>query len=201
MINLLVMSKAKKYIISKDSKVPKAQALIILGAFVSPQGQVSDILKDRLDTALEILKNNKELKIIVTGDHGNTNYDEVNTMRIYLENKGIDPERIYMDHAGFSTYDSIYRAKAIFDVKSAIIVTQAYHLDRAIYLARQKGIETYGVAADKHKYRAIIKYEARERLAIFKDFFYANVLKPKPKFLGDKIPIMSSDSSLTRDKH
>lgn len=184
----------------KNSSIPKVNAVIIPGAFVYSSGKVSDILKDRLDTSLELLKNNKDLKIIVTGDHGDSNYDEVNAMRNYLEQRGISTTNIFMDHAGFSTYESIYRAKEIFDVKKAVIVTQDYHLRRAIYIARKKGIEAYGVVADKHIYVDIKKYEVRESFARCKDFFLANVFKIKPKFLGEKIPVMNSDGRITHDK-
>lgn len=198
-INLVVVSNANKYILDKDTAMPEVEAIIIPGAYVTPSGNVSDILKDRLDTALELLQNNKKLKIIVSGDHGRTSYDEVNAMRKYLESKGVDTANIFMDHAGFSTYDSIYRAKEIFEVNKAIIVTQDYHLKRAVYLARKKGIEAFGVPADKHKYVDIVQYKARESLARCKDFFLVNVFKSKPKFLGEKIPVMSSDSKLTHD--
>ena len=200
LINLIVIVNANKYIINKNSSIPKTDVIIVLGAYVSPNGKVSDILKDRLDTAIEIYEKNKDIKIIVTGDHGATDYDEVNTMRRYLESKSVESSKIYMDHAGFSTYESIYRAKAIFDVKSAIIVTQDYHLKRAVYIGRQKGIIAYGIKADKHKYLAIAKYKLREDLARVKDFFLVNVFKTKPKYLGDKIPVMSSPSSLTHDE-
>lgn len=199
-INLTVTYNSNKYILDKNSLIPKVDVLIIPGAYVYPSGKVSDILKDRLDTSLELLQDNKTLKILITGDHGNSSYDEVNAMRKYLEQKGVDTSNIFMDHAGFSTYESIYRAKDIFNVKRAIIVTQDYHLKRAVYIARKKGIEAYGVAADKHIYVDIKKYQIREDLAICKDFLLVNVFKIKPKFLGEKIPVMNSDSRLTHDK-
>lgn len=199
-INLIVTHEASKYILDKNSSIPKVDAVIIPGAFVYSSGKVSDILKDRLDTALELMKNNKDLKIIVTGDHGDPNYDEVNAMRNYLEQRGIPTANIFMDHAGFSTYESIYRAKEIFDVNKAVIVTQDYHLKRAVYIARKKGIEAYGVTADKHVYVEIKKYQVRESFAICKDFFLVNVLRIEPKFLGDKIPVMNSDGRITHDK-
>lgn len=197
---MIVIYDSNKYILDKNSPIPKIDAIIIPGAFVYSSGKVSDILKDRLDTSLELLKSNKDIKIIVTGDHGTSNYDEVNAMRKYLEQRGIVTSNIFMDHAGFSTYESIYRAKDIFDVKKAVIVTQNYHLKRAIYIARKKGMEAYGVAADKHIYVDIKKYEVRESFARCKDFFLVNVFKMKPKFLGEKIPVMNSDGSLTHDK-
>lgn len=197
-VNFWVISKADKYKVDKDS-ISKAECIIIPGAYVYPDGRLSDILKDRVDIAIEILKKNTNLKILVTGDHGTLQYDEVNTMRKYMELKGVNSSNIFMDHAGFSTYESIYRAKHIFKVKSAIIVTQDYHLKRAVYIARAMGIEAYGVKADKHIYVDIVKYRMRESLAIYKDFILVNILKSKPKFLGEEIPISTSNSKLTHD--
>ncbi len=197
-MNLIVIFQAKQYFLDLNVPLPKAEVIIVPGCFVFNNGTPTEMLRDRLDTAIEVLNKNKSLKIIVTGDHGTKEYDEVNAMRKYLENKGVDPSIIFMDHAGFNTYDSMYRAKAIFEVKAAIIVTQKYHLSRAVYNARQMGIIAYGVAADKHSYPAILRYQAREALARCKDFVLVNILKPNPKYLGDKIPVMSSDVSATQ---
>lgn len=197
-VDFLVINKANKYIVDKNS-VPRVECIIIPGAYVYPDGRLSDILKDRVDTALEIHKENSNLKILVTGDHGNLQYDEVNNMRKYLEKKGIESSSIFLDHAGFSTYESIYRAKHIFKVNSAVIVTQDYHLKRSVYLAREMGIECYGVKADKHIYVDIVKYKLRESLAIYKDFIAVNILKPNPKFLGKEIPINTGNFKETRD--
>ncbi|GAA0182004.1 ElyC/SanA/YdcF family protein [Clostridium sediminicola] len=199
-INTMVIYKANKYILNKESHFPKVEALLVPGAYVYPDGRPSDILKDRLDTALEVLEQDKNMKILVTGDHGTVNYDEVNAMRKYLEKNGVDTSNIFMDHAGFSTYESIYRAKEIFQVESAILVTQSFHLKRAVYNARKIGINAYGIEADKHIYVDIFKYQIRESLARCKDFLLVNYLKTKPKFLGEKIPISSSDGVLTHDK-
>lgn len=196
-INILVVQKANKYQLDKTSKTPKVEAIIVPGAFVHTNGKVSEMLQDRLDTALEVYKNNKDAKIIVSGDNGTVAYNEVDAMRIYLEQKGVDTHVIFMDHAGFSTYETVFRAKAIFKVKSAIIVTQDYHVKRAVYIARQMGIEAYGVAADKHTYVGILGYEIREYVARVKDFFFVNVFKPDPKYLGKAIPVDSSDGLAT----
>lgn len=115
-INAMVIYKANKYILNEESAFPKVDALIVPGAYVYPDGSPSDILKDRLNTALEVLEKDKNMKILVTGDHGTINYDEVNAMRNYLEESGVDTSNIFMDHAGFSTYESIYRVKDIFQV-------------------------------------------------------------------------------------
>lgn len=197
-VNFWVISRANKYIVDKNS-ASNVECIIVPGAYVYPDGRLSDILKDRVDTALEIYKGNSNLKILVTGDHGNLQYDEVNNMRKYLEQKGVKSSSIFLDHAGFSTYESIYRAKHIFKVNSAVIVTQDYHLKRAVYSARGMGIEAYGVKADKHIYVDIVKYKIRESLAIYKDFISVNILKPSPKFIGKEIPINTSRSEETRD--
>lgn len=201
-VNYVVVKNANKYIVNtaEETKDNDAQAIIVLGSYVNPNGTPSGILKDRLDTAIKVFNQNQDLKILVSGDHGRTNYDEVNVMREYLEDKGVPTSQIFMDHAGFSTYETMYRAKEIFEIDKAIIVTQDYHLKRAVYLARKKGIEAYGVKADIYTYPGIKRFTAREILARIKDFAFANILKPKPKYLGEKIPVMTSDSSLTHDK-
>lgn len=196
-INILVVQEANKYQLGKTSKIPKVEAIIVPGAYVYPNGKVSVMLKDRLDTAIAIYKKDKNAKIIVSGDNATTDYDEVDAMRIYLEKKGVNTNIIFMDHTGLSTYETVYRAKAIFKVKSAIIATQDYHLKRAVYMARQMGIEAYGISADKHTYTDIVKYTIREYFARGKDFFNVNVLKPTPKNLGKIIPVDSSNASST----
>ncbi len=199
-INLLIVYQSSKYIVKENASLPKVDALIVLGAGVYSDGTLSPILRDRVDTSLELLEKNKEVKILASGDHGTKNYDEVNTMRKYLEKKGVDSSIIFMDHAGFSTYESMYRAKEIFKVKKAVIISQSYHLKRAIYIARQLGIESYGVASDKRMYLGMVKYQLRESLARCKDFFLVNVFKPEPTYLGEAIPIMNSNGKVTHDK-
>ena len=201
LINLYMINTANTYIYSSPNDTPLLDSgvIIVLGAQVHSNGNTSGILKDRLDTAYAIYKNNSQLKILVSGDHGQKNYDEVNAMKDYLISLGIPTKQIYLDHAGFSTYETMYRAKEIFEVNKAIIVTQDYHLKRAVYLANGRGIEAYGVKADILSYPNIKYFEAREYLARVKDFCYS-LFNPKPTYLGDKIPIMSTDSSLTYDK-
>lgn len=170
-------------------EAPQADAILVLGASVRANGQVSDILKDRLDTALALYEGKRAPKILVSGDHGSVDYDEVGTMKRYLTERKVAPGNIFMDHAGFSTYESMYRAKHIFEVRKVLIVTQDYHLKRAVYVARSMGMEAYGVAADKRAYQDIDKYKFREFLARNKDFVYARIMKPKPSLTGDKVPI------------
>jgi vancomycin permeability regulator SanA len=136
----------------------------------------------------------------VSGDHGRKDYDEVNTMKSFLMEKGVPSEDIFMDHAGFSTYESLYRARDIFQVKKVIITSQEYHLMRAVFIARELGLEAYGVAADKHIYHgAMMKSELREIAARNKDFLTAKIFKPLPKYLGEVIPV-TGDGRATDDK-
>ena len=133
----------------------------------------------------------------MSGDHGTKYYDEVNTMKAYAIEKGVPSEDIFMDHAGFSTYESMYRAKEVFEVSSAIAVTQKYHLYRAVYDGMKLGIEIHGVDTPHRIYGGEAYYGARELLARIKDFIIC-VFKPKPKFLGEKIPVFGN-GDLTDD--
>jgi SanA protein len=177
--------------------VQPAQAAIVLGAYVFPDGRVSDMVADRLEMALKLYQEKRVQKILISGDHGTVEYDEVNTMRRYLEQKGVPTEDIFMDHAGFDTYDTMYRARDVFEVKSAVVITQAFHLPRAVYLARSMGLETQGVAADRWQYASAAYYEAREWAARVKAFGNV-VLHTKPTFLGPVIPI-TGDGRSTHD--
>lgn len=188
LINWRVISVGTKNIVN-ISDAPKSDAIIILGAYVFPDGKVSDMLGDRLNYGLQLYNEGKAPKIIVTGDHGRINYDEVNTMRKYLQERGVKREDIFMDHAGFNTYESMYRARDIFTVKKAIIVTQNFHLIRALYIAEELKIEAYGVASDPRVYLGIQYNYTREIGASVKAFFQAGVIRPEPTFLGDKIPV------------
>lgn len=187
-------------IIKAADEVPCAEAVLILGARVFANGDVSLMLKDRLTVGYELYTTGKAGKILVSGDHGQKEYDEVNTMKEFLKEKGVPAEDIFMDHAGFNTYDSIYRARDIFQIKKVIIVTQEYHLMRALFIARELGLDAYGVVADQHVYHGVmLKNEIREIAARNKDFFLAKFFQPKPKYLGDVIPV-TGDGRITDDK-
>lgn len=189
-----VQAKGEKRIVIKDTLPKKVDAIIVLGAGVREDGTPSDILTDRLSTSLDILNMGVEGKLLLSGDHGREGYNEVGTMKDYiLKNSDIKEKDIFLDHAGFSTYDSIYRAKDIFKVESALIVTNEYHLPRALYLAEKLGIDAYGYTSDKREYYYMDAYKKRERIAQLKDFLFVNVFKPEPKFLGESIPVNTSD--------
>lgn len=171
--------------------------ILILGAGVR-EGEPSPLLKERLDTGISLYKKGVAPKIIMSGDHGKTNYDEVNVMRKYAISKGVLEEDIFMDHAGFSTYDSIYRANYIFEAKNILLVSQRYHLYRALYISRKLNIKSLGVDAKKSKMAGDDIRSLREILARNKDFFKV-IVKPKPIFLGEKIPL-NQDGRITNDK-
>ena len=175
-----------------------APVVIVLGAKVKADGEPSDILRDRLLTAIDVYRAGSADKIFVSGDDGQVEYDEVNAMRLYLLAASVDPDDIFLDHAGFDTYDTMIRANKVFGVTKAIVVTQAYHLPRALYLADAFGIEVQGVAADKQTYRGILRYKARELLADVKAVVDV-VLQSSPHFLGDVIDI-TGDGQVTWDE-
>ncbi len=178
-------------------ELTNADCIIVLGCQVKTDGNPSDMLADRLKRGIELYKQGSAPKIIMSGDHGRKVYDEVNTMKQVATNEGIPSSDIFMDHAGFSTYESLYRAKEIFKADKLIIVTQNYHLYRALYIAEKLGIEAYGVASDYHTYWGQSSREAREILARCKDFV-KTVFKPEPTYLGEVIPV-SGDGDITND--
>ena len=188
-INYQVVSLANKYIVSIED-APNSEAVLVLGALVYRNGNVSPILADRLDVGIKLYKNNKAKKLLLSGDHGRKSYNEVNAMKKYAMKSDVSEVDLFMDHAGFSTYESLYRAKDVFGAKKIIIVTQKYHLSRAVYIARKLGIEAYGVASDKHLYLKILKYKIRESIARCKDYVLVNILKKKPKYLGEPINLL-----------
>lgn len=157
----------------------------------------SDMLEDRLLTALDAYEKGAAPKIIVSGDHGQDDYDEVNTMRSFLIDKGVPSEDIFMDHAGFSTYESVYRAKEIFGAESVLLVTQKYHLHRAMFIADAMELEAAGLSADIRTYVGQGSRDVREFAARVKDFL-TSVFRPEPTYLGEKIDL-SGDGNVTVD--
>ena len=170
-------------------EVPHAQAALVLGAQVMPNGHPSRMLEDRIAAAAELYAAGKVDKLLLSGDHSRVNYDEVGTMRRMMLADGIPAADIFTDHAGFDTWDSAQRAKRVFDVDSAVVVTQGFHMARALYEARHAGLQASGFLADRRDYgRVMPRLEAREALARVKAF--GDVLTgASPKFLGAEIPI------------
>lgn len=198
-LNAYVKGVAKADIITPEEAVnlEDVDCIIVLGCLVKSDGSPSDMLSDRLERGIDLYKKGAAPKIIMSGDHGRADYDEVNAMKQIAVDSGIPSSDVFMDHAGFSTYESIYRAKEIFEADKIIIVTQEYHLYRALYIAEKLGIEAYGVNSDYRTYWGQSKRDAREILARCKDFCNM-IFKPEPTYLGEKIPV-SGDGNLTND--
>ena len=193
-LNTAIKSVTKDKILSPQTaaQLGDIDCILVLGCHVRSQ-----YLADRLTVAFGLYDMDASTKLLMTGDHGREVYDEVNYMLGKAEEHGIDRKDVFTDHAGFSTYESIYRAKEIFGAERVIIVTQEYHLYRALYLAEKLGIEAYGVSASLHGYGSQDYQDFRESLARVKDFFYA-LVKPEPTFLGEFIPI-SGDAYPSHD--
>lgn len=172
----------------------KADCILILGAGVK-DGKPKPMLRDRLLTGIELYKSGAAKKIIMSGDHGRADYDEVNVMRAFALEQGVRAEDIFLDHAGFSTYDSVYRAKNIFGAENIIIVSQKYHLYRALYISEKLDVKAAGVSADLNTYGGQLKRDIREIIARDKDFFKC-IVKPEAEIMGDKIPL-DGDGSIT----
>lgn len=175
-----------------------ADCILILGCGVREDGTPSLMLQDRLDAGIALYEEGAAEKLLMSGDHGRKEYDEVNTMKDYAMERGVPSADIFMDHAGFSTYDSMYRARDIFCAQKVLVVSQPYHLPRALYVAEKLGLEAYGVAAAEVRYGGQTYRELREAVARAKDFCTAWI-QPQPKFLGEAIPV-SGDGNLTNDK-
>lgn len=196
-INSYIMLVGRSNFTTIDDIEGDYDCAIVPGAKVGPDGVVSYMLGDRLDFAYELYENGVVPKILVSGDHGDANYDEVNAMRQYLVDKGVDIEDIFMDHAGFDTYSTMYRAKEIFEVKSAVVCTQKYHLYRASYIAERMDIDIKAIASDVYVSRKLPYFRAREWAARIKAFIEAEISKPVP-ILGDAIPI-TGDGTITEN--
>lgn len=197
-INSVVKLTTKAQILTPEEAASlDADCILVLGCFVMDNGNPSAMLHDRLQRGVELYDMGAAQKLLMSGDHGRENYDEVDAMKQFAVDAGIASEDVFMDHAGFSTYESIYRAKEIFQAKKIIIVSQGYHLYRAVYIAERFGLEAYGVAADYRAYFGQTMRDVREVLARVKDFGIC-IFKPEPTFLGEAIPIFG-DGNLTND--
>lgn len=171
--------------------------VLVLGCQVKENGSPSHMLEDRLKRSVSLYKEYGIPKLLMSGDHGQAHYNEVGTMKQYAVDAGIPSSDVFMDHAGFSTYESLYRAKEVFGVDRVVIVTQKYHLYRALFIARALGIEAWGVASDYRSYSGQSIREVREVLARVKDVG-TSLLKLKPTYLGEPISI-TGDGNTTND--
>ena len=198
-VNGYVKKTAQPYILTREeaAELKNMDCVLVLGCRVNGETP-SPMLSDRLTVGTELYLTGTAPKLLMSGDHGRVEYDEVNAMKSFAVARGAADEDVFMDHAGFSTYESMYRAKEIFQARRMIIVTQSYHLYRAVYIARSLGIEAYGVPSDLQRYVRQDYYDLREVLARNKDFVMT-LVKPEPAYLGEAIPI-SGDGRLTNDR-
>lgn len=185
--NTVIHLTTTTYIYDDAGEVPSAEVALIPGAALSRDGTLSSIFTDRVNTAITLYEAKKVSKILVSGDNSTVSHNEVNPVRLYLLSKNIPAQDIFLDHAGFDTYSSMYRARVIFGVSSLIIATQSFHLPRAIFIARRLGMTAYGVTADvglvlSNNYIREIFADEKAMLDL--------LFHRTPKYLGEQIPIM-----------
>lgn len=199
-INGIVVNSAEDRILTPQeaAALEGVDCILVLGCLVKDNGAPSDMLSDRLRRGVELYDMGASGKLLMSGDHGREGYDEVSAMKRYALNAGVASADVFMDHAGFSTYESLYRARDVFCAKKIIIVTQEYHLYRALYIAEKLGLEAYGVHADYRGYTGQRSRDIREVLARVKDFG-TSIFQPEPTYLGETIPVWG-DGKVTNDE-
>jgi SanA protein len=167
---------------------PSRPAAIVLGAGYWPGGRLSHALADRMDTAIALYEAGKVNKLLLTGDNRFADYNEPAAMASYAQARGVPRKDLVLDYAGRRTYDSCYRALAIFGAERAILVTQEFHLPRALYTCNQLGLETIGIVADRRTYLRATWYQLRELFALTRAWLDLKLFKPVP-VLGEPIPV------------
>ncbi|NMA24079.1 MAG: DUF218 domain-containing protein [Clostridiales bacterium] len=189
-LNRIVISAGDDRIITEAEarRLEDVDCILVLGAGVYANKYPSAMLEDRLSQGVGLYKLGVSDRLLMSGDNSTVDYNEVKVMKDYAVKAGVPPEHVFQDHAGFSTYESIYRARDIFAAGKIVVVTQNYHMYRALYIAKSLGLDAYGVAADPRAYAGQAMRECREILARFKDVICC-IFKPPPTFLGDVIPV------------
>ena len=193
-INSYIRGLARHRMYYHADDVPASRVAIVFGASVH-QNTLSDMLQDRVETGIDLYRKGKVRKLLMTGDNRFRSYNEPLAMKKYAIARGVPARDIVLDYAGRNTYDSCYRARAIFGIDSAVLVTQSYHLPRALYLARAMGIEAVGARAERHTYRGQLYYSLREQLALFSNWVKIHITKPVP-ILGQPLPIEGGEASV-----
>lgn len=195
-VNLYVKSKTEGLIYHYANGIPNEDVGIVFGAGIR-NDRPSKYLKDRLDKGIELYREKKISKILLSGDNGSNEHDELTVMKLYCYGHGVDTTKVFLDYAGFDTYSTMYRAKHIFKIKSAILVSQEYHLSRAIYIGNELGIKSVGLSANEGEYRNYNYVRFREYFTILKSFIDV-ARNRKPHFLGREINI-EGVSNYTKD--
>lgn len=190
--NVITIEGSKGSIVTAEqASIGSADAVVVLGASVLADGTPSGILQDRLDDGIALYFAGVAPKIIMSGDNGTASYNEVRAMKQYAIAKGVPSEDVFCDHAGFSTYESMYRAKNVFGCQRIVVATQTYHLYRALWSAKSLGMKATGVPSDYHDYQKQLQYDIREIPARTKDFFKA-LLRVPSTYVGEPISLDQS---------
>ena len=190
--NVVTIVGSKGSIVTAEKAgIGNADAIVVLGASVLPDGTPSGILTDRLDDGIALYFAGVAPKIIMSGDNGTASYNEVKAMKQYAIAQGVPSQDIFCDHAGFSTYESMYRAKYVFGCERIVVATQTYHLYRALWSAKSLGMQAEGVPSDYHEYQKQLQYDIRESPARTKDFFKALFRVPST-YVGEAISLDQS---------
>ena len=184
-INISIFGDTVSYIYKSTSRVPVVPVALVLGSSVA-NDKLMPVAQDRADTAIDLYNAGKIQLILVSGENSTRSYNEVIPVKKYLVSKGVPGEKIFLDYAGFDTYDSLYRAKEIFGVTNLVIVTQSFHLPRAVFIARSLGIDAYGISADKRDY--LLKNYVREWFADIKALYQIDT-NAHASVLGDKVQL------------
>ncbi|MBB6240003.1 SanA protein [Pedobacter sp. AK013] len=195
-INLFVKYQTDPVIYPNEQDAPKTKVAIIFGAGIN-NNKPSKYLKDRLDAGIKLYKNHKIDKILLSGDNGSETHDELTVMKLYCCEHGVDTNKIYLDYAGFDSYSTLYRSKYIFNIDTAILVSQKYHLNRCVNIGNKLGIKSYGFIADQGTYQGFKYVSFREYFALVKSTIDLMIGR-KPHFLGEKINI-NGPSNYTKE--
>lgn len=201
-VNLLMWSAVRNRIVDVDNAAALEEefdCILVLGAGVKADGTPSSMLEDRLEIGIELYFAGASDRLLMSGDHMQHDYDEVTVMKKHAVAAGVPSNVIFLDHAGLSTYESMWRAKELYGVKKVLIVTQEYHLYRALYVAKEMGMDAYGISADLRPYRAQTVRELREVVARVKDFAFSK-WKPAPTYLGEPVDLRGDGDSTNANK-
>lgn len=197
-VNFHVKSKTNDFIYTSEKEIPSTNVGIIFGAGINGD-QPSKYLKDRLDAGIHLYQLKKINKILLSGDNGNDEHDELTVMKTYCYQHGIDTTKIYIDYAGFDTYSTMKRAKNIFKIKKAVLISQKYHLNRAIYIGNKIGVQSVGYSANKGTYKGYNYVRFREYFSIFKSVIDV-IRNREPHFSGTEININGHSNYSKEDK-
>lgn len=197
-VSLAVRASGARWILPAGGVPERFPVAIVPGAAVWGKTTLSHVLEDRVLTAVRLWKEGRVKKLLFSGRHDGHDYDEVNAMRRYARRLGVPPQDIFLDHAGFTTYQTMFRARVVFRVTVAVVVTQRYHLYRALYIARTLGIRAWGLPADRRPYVNISGYRVRDFFARIKAWLQAGVFRPQADHLGAPYPV-SGDGRSTHD--